>query len=1024
MSLANERITCSPLEESLTNIPLELNGGARGMGIQVAAQGSMWTPSAQETPQLAQSVDTEGALNIATTIGLRQSPVIKFGVVEPLDPAGTNWVLNPQCVSTGSAFTETQASGAFVTALVRDLIGYDYAILQVNPGTTSAEGVSAPMGTAPVASGNVTAGVWLKGAVGGEGVQLSLNGNGVPVTFNVTLTTSWQWVTVTSSWSVTAPSFFVVGQSNVPLSFYATGWNVVPGSGLANGFDGTLPGCAWSAGPHSSQSIRPGPGGARMAAIMGDLEQQVKLMSQYGGTVRRMIARSSGAPLRVTYDVVNAQVSWDDTEYTLAGIAQGTITFECQPYGRGAEMTTVTDSFDPVIAVNYAVDAGALTNFTWSASGLVASLNLSTENRFLNMASEYPLFSGEVQATFTPGATISGWKGGVIAKRQDASNYLEAYVSDAGSSVLNLDTIVAGSRTNQLTAALTRIANGTPYTIRCRTQRQNNVDNVYVEYFANTTSPAVTGTPTATLGPYVIANTRVFGAHTAGLGGIVWTPKTAGATSTNLIISPYLARERTLPVLRFGLAGVPGTVPGLGRMDITDISGNAQLWGVWGQRHDRFGLAATTTDLFYEGEALTPVNGATIVTGVAGASSGTTVQISSLPGGAWVSFLSNEIAAGSAQMTHQGSYNVWARCSSTTGTPQFRLQWGVGSLSVPTTNVATTIPGTTGFFLLNLGVVQLTQPPVGNMEWFGAVQAFSAPGGDNASVDCIFFQPLDDGAATMSYTPIPASSLVSTSLPPTTGIDDSGVGTATWFNPDNVEAPDGAYVSADGTSHTTTSTHYLRAQAFGYVLPSSATISGIQVSILRVAVGSGTPLVTDNRVRLIKAGTIQTTDRASPSLWPTNPQYQTYGGPTDLWGGTWAFSDINAAGFGVAVSATINNSLQGGIITAGVDYAFITVYYTLGSGLLIAQDAVLYPGQTAEIASSYAWRVNAAGAVWGQVGTYQGQYMKVPVPSVVDAFETVLVKASRNTPASADTGLDDIQAQVSITPRYAQIPDQ
>ena len=105
MSLANERISLFPLEESLTNIPVELNGVSRSLGIQVAAQGSMWTPSAQETPQVAQSVDTEGALNIATTVGLRQSPVIKFGVVEPLDPAGTNWVLNPQCVSTGSAFT-------------------------------------------------------------------------------------------------------------------------------------------------------------------------------------------------------------------------------------------------------------------------------------------------------------------------------------------------------------------------------------------------------------------------------------------------------------------------------------------------------------------------------------------------------------------------------------------------------------------------------------------------------------------------------------------------------------------------------------------------------------------------------------------------------------------------------------------------------------------------------------------------------------------------------------------------------
>ena len=112
MSLANERITLNPLEESADERSVGAQRAGAAWGSITAAQGSLWTPAATETPQLAQSVDTEGALNIATQIGTRTSPIIKFGVVEPLDPAGTNWALNPQCVSTGSAFTQVKGSGA------------------------------------------------------------------------------------------------------------------------------------------------------------------------------------------------------------------------------------------------------------------------------------------------------------------------------------------------------------------------------------------------------------------------------------------------------------------------------------------------------------------------------------------------------------------------------------------------------------------------------------------------------------------------------------------------------------------------------------------------------------------------------------------------------------------------------------------------------------------------------------------------------------------------------------------------
>ena len=56
-----------------------------------------------------------------------------------------------------------------------------------------------------------------------------------------------------------------------------------------------------------------------------------------------MLATQSANTVRITYDVLNAQLSWDDMEYQLTGMTQGTITFICEPYGRGPEMTTETD---------------------------------------------------------------------------------------------------------------------------------------------------------------------------------------------------------------------------------------------------------------------------------------------------------------------------------------------------------------------------------------------------------------------------------------------------------------------------------------------------------------------------------------------------------------------------------------------------------------------------------------------------------------------------------------------------------
>jgi len=144
------------------------------------------------------------------------------------------------------------------------------------------------------------------------------------------------------------------------------------------------------------------------------------------------------------------------------------------------------------------------------------------------------------------------------------------------------------------------------------------------------------------------------------------------------------------------------------------------------------------------------------------------------------------------------------------------------------------------------------------------------------------------------------------------------VGFTSWSNVSNAGASDNSYATAN--TSTSVQTHYLKATNFGFSIPAGAAIQGIVVEIEHKE--SAALVARDNRVRIVKGGTIGSTDKASATEWPTTDAYATYGSDIDLWGETWTVSDINSSGFGVAVSAL---GLGGG--TASVDHIRITVYY-------------------------------------------------------------------------------------------------
>ncbi len=170
------------------------------------------------------------------------------------------------------------------------------------------------------------------------------------------------------------------------------------------------------------------------------------------------------------------------------------------------------------------------------------------------------------------------------------------------------------------------------------------------------------------------------------------------------------------------------------------------------------------------------------------------------------------------------------------------------------------------------------------------------------------------------------------------GANNAAVGTVAWTNPNNVALNDPshpAYATAIAPTGLTVS-EYLVAKTFGFAIPVGATILGIAASVRRASfVGT----VTDNSVKLVKAGAVVGNDEANTSPWPMASFVNgMYGGPADLWGVGWTPADINNAGFGIAIAANMPVVAAGptSCDTPEIDYVAITVYYTVASGLNVA----------------------------------------------------------------------------------------
>lgn len=196
---------------------------------------------------------------------------------------------------------------------------------------------------------------------------------------------------------------------------------------------------------------------------------------------------------------------------------------------------------------------------------------------------------------------------------------------------------------------------------------------------------------------------------------------------------------------------------------------------------------------------------------------------------------------------------------------------------------------------------------------------------------------------------------------PGTGSDISLPGNVPWANPQNIQVLDGAYATVSlGVGSTTAqgpkaptavqfasgwtspasieantafalfsvtangNSTFMAGGTHGFTIPNGSVIKGIQVSFVTLN-NSGTGSLQTGQLRIVKGGAaVGTIHNGSGAVYSGTPATENYGSASDLWGTTWAASDINAAGFGFEMNAVEVSGFAG---QAGVRNFQITVTY-------------------------------------------------------------------------------------------------
>lgn len=135
-------------------------------------------------------------------------------------------------------------------------------------------------------------------------------------------------------------------------------------------------------------------------------------------------------------------------------------------------------------------------------------------------------------------------------------------------------------------------------------------------------------------------------------------------------------------------------------------------------------------------------------------------------------------------------------------------------------------------------------------------------------------------------------------------------GNVAWTDPGNITDDTGTFAHASSVPKNGGSTKQLNATAFGFSIP-AAQIVGVEAQVRR---GRDTGAnLTEHTIQLLIGGDLSGDNKADAgSVWGPAITTLTYGDPEDLWNAPLTPSQINAAGFGLAIRALNNSSNTNG----------------------------------------------------------------------------------------------------------------
>ncbi len=527
--------------------------------------------------------------------------------------------------------------------------------------------------------------------------------------------------------------------------------------------------------------------------------------------------------------------------------------------------------------------------------------------------------------------------------------------------------------------------------------------------------------------------------------------------------------ETSGPCLVFTETAIPGDVPALGRLMITEADAEDQAWVTWGLQ-SRYYDSSADAALFYQAEGRTPLSGAATAVGPTGSSgSGSNVVQHTAVGTSYQAILSTQATGGGNHLKHIGDFNVFARVYVlalgvvTTGV-SFALEWGEGDFRTFTRNA----PGTTDvnltgqWCLVDLGQVHLSRVVAGTQRWEGRVLAKAPQPNITVYIDSLFLVPVTEGSGRVSIAPVstasPTSYTARDEFDQTAGaVTGKTLPTGgTW----------GGAGDADDFSVVAGSTHNLQRTATadtsgfnnGRLITASGT-SGLTTSAAQVDVaasanaseggpGGGVLLRYVDSSNFLYAG-IAWYPYASPGPYALIFGVVIAGAYTELGA---VYGHGLTLGTSYTVLATVTNA---GMVTADIPALGVSdtrFHSSLATGGVLASgkagiydywkanastrtydnfrawapasDAAMFASQSLEIRHDRVVREDSGGTLWVTPTIYEGDYLLIPPAGREGRTNRFFVKASRGIPsAGVDGGIDDISGQLTYEPRYLVVPE-